>query len=264
MVMKIKNLLPLVALSACALSSTATAANWSSTALHINNGNHKNPFTEQKSSTTVYSIEHASGHDYGDNFFFIDYSTDSNDDGFQDQDFYFEGYSTLSLSAVMDEKVASGALVDVGLTMGINAAGDAKVVKYLPGVKLSWDVPGFNFFSTLISAYIDDSEGVAKGGAPIETNSWMFDVAFDYPFMIGSQKFNVKGHAEYIAERKDEFGNDVRAWFLAQPIIVWDMGHALEMKENTLLLGMEWQYWHNKFGTDVSESVPQIHLEWTF
>lgn len=53
MVMKIKNLLPLVALSACALSSTATAANWSNTALHINNGSHKNPFTEQKSNTMV-------------------------------------------------------------------------------------------------------------------------------------------------------------------------------------------------------------------
>ena len=262
--MKIKNVLPLLALSTCVFTNPTFAANWSSTALHINNGNQKNPFTEQKSDTTVYSVQHASGYDYGDNFFFIDYSKDDIDDDYQDADFYGEWYSTISLSAITGKKISSGALLDVGLTAGINVAGDAKVMKYLPGVKLSWDIPGFYFFQTLVTAYIDDSEGVAKGGAPIETNSWMFDAAFEYPFSIGSQKFSFKGHAEYIAEREDEFGNKVRAWILAQPIVTWDLGHAFKMKENTLLLGMEWQYWHNKLGTDVTESVPQIHVEWTF
>ncbi|MBH0051391.1 MULTISPECIES: nucleoside-binding protein [unclassified Pseudoalteromonas] len=262
--MKFKKLLPFITLTSLALSSSAFAANWSSTAVHINNGSQKNPFSKQESDTTVYSIQHASGHDYGDNFFFIDYSKDDTTDGYQDSDFYGEWYSTVSLSAITGKQIGSGALLDVGLTGGINVAGDAKVMKYLPGVKLSWDVPGFNFFQTLVTAYIDDSEGVAKGGAPIETNSWMLDVAFEYPFTIGSQKFSFKGHAEYIAEREDEFGNDVEAWILAQPILVWDMGHSLQMKENTLLLGMELQYWHNKLGTEVTESVPQIHVEWTF
>ena len=262
--MKFKKSLSLVSLASIALSSSAFAANWSSTALHLNNGFQKNPFTEKKSNTTVYSIQHASGYEFGDNFFFIDYSNDLKDDGYQDDDFYGEFYTTVSMSALYDEKVGTGNLLDVGLTAGINVAHDAKMVKYLPGVKLSWDVSGFNFFQTLITAYIDDSEGVAKGGAPIETNSWMLDVAFEYPFTIGSQKFSFKGHAEYIAKREDEFGNNVEAWILAQPILVWDMGNALQMKENTLLLGMELQYWHNKLGTEVTELVPQIHIEWTF
>ena len=64
--------------------------------------------------------------------------------------------------------------------------------------------------------------------------------------------------------RISEFGQDVKAWILAQPIITWDLGHAMSMKENTLLLGLEWQYWHNKLGTDSTESVPQLHVEWTF
>jgi len=262
--MKFKKTLPLVSLASIALSSSAFAANWSSTALHLNNGFQKNPFTEKKSNTTVYSIQHASGYEFGDNFFFIDYSNDLKDDGYQDGDFYGEFYTTVSMSALYDEKVGTGNLLDVGLTAGINVAHDAKMVKYLPGVKLSWDIPGFNFFQTLVTAYIDDSEGFAKGGAPIETNSWMLDVAFEYPFTIGSQKFSFKGHAEYIAARENEFGFDVEPWVLAQPILVWDMGHAIQMKENTLLLGMELQYWHNKLGTDATESVPQIHIEWTF
>ena len=66
--MKFKKLLPLVTLTSIALSSSALAANWSSTALHVNNGDQKNPFTKQESDTTVYSLQHASGYDYGDNF----------------------------------------------------------------------------------------------------------------------------------------------------------------------------------------------------
>jgi len=50
------------------------------------------------------------------------------------------------MSALYDEKVGTGNLLDVGLTAGINVAHDAKMVKYLPGVKLSWDIPAFNFF----------------------------------------------------------------------------------------------------------------------
>ncbi|MDQ9090938.1 outer membrane protein OmpK [Pseudoalteromonas haloplanktis] len=248
----------------CLASSSSQAANWSSTALHLNNGDFKNPFTGQESNTTIASLQHASAYDYGDNFFFIDYINDATDDGYQDKDFYGEWYSTLSLSKISGNDMSYGAIMDIGLTAGFNAAGDSKVLKYLPGVKINWQAPGFTFLSTLVTAYIDDNDGVARDGAPIETNSWMLDVAWGYPFSIGSQKFNVTGHIEYIAERENEFGEDVKAWILAQPIITWDLGHAISMKENTLLLGLELQYWHNKLGTDTTESVPQFHVEWTF
>ncbi|WP_404339543.1 nucleoside-binding protein [Pseudoalteromonas mariniglutinosa] len=246
------------------LSSASWAVNWSSTQLHLNNGDFKNPFSLQKSNTKIVSLQHASGYNYGDNFFFIDYISDDLDDGYQDKDFYGEWYSTFSLAKLSDRNLSFGAMTDIGLTAGFNAAGDAKVLKYLPGVKVNWQAPGFSFLSTLVTAYIDDSEGVARGGAPTETNSWMLDIAWGYPFAIGKQKFNITGHVEYIAARKNEFGENVRAWILAQPIITWDLGYALSMQENTLLLGLEWQYWHNKLGTDSTESVPQLHVEWTF
>ena len=248
----------------CLVSSSGQAANWSNTALHLNKGDFKNPFTGQKSTTTIASLQHDSGYDYGDNFFFIDYINDATDDGYQDKDFYGEWYSTFSLSKISGNDLSFGAIADIGLTAGFNASGDAKVLKYLPGVKVNWQAPGFNFLSTLVTAYVDDNEGVARGGAPSETNSWMLDIAWGYPFSIGAQKFNVTGHVEYIAARENEFGEDVKAWVLAQPIITWDLGNAMNMKENTLLLGLEWQYWHNKLGTDTKESVPQLHIEWTF
>ncbi|KZN30290.1 hypothetical protein N480_04910 [Pseudoalteromonas luteoviolacea S2607] len=251
-------------LSLALLSSTTFAADWSNTQLHINNGDFKNPFSRVESNTTVYSLQHSSGYAYGDNFFFIDYLVDDLNDDYQDRDFYGEWYSTFSLSKLADMQFDNSLIKDVGIVAGFNMAGDSKVMKYLPGVKVSWNVEGFSFLSTLFTAYIDDSEGLSKGGAPAQTNSWMIDVAWGYPFTLGNQKFEVTGHVEYIAERESETGGDVKGWLLAQPIIRWDLGHALNMAEKQLYLGVEWQYWRNKLGTDTNESVPQIHLAWTF
>lgn len=44
-----------------------------------------------------------------------------------------------------------------------------------------------------------------------------------------------------------------------------DVGHASGFAENTLWAGIEWQYWHNKFGVDgVTESVPQLQMKYVF
>lgn len=67
--MNLKKILSVAAL--CAVSTSSYAANWSSTQLHVNNGEHKNPFSLTKSNTTVVSLQHASGYDYGDNFFLL-------------------------------------------------------------------------------------------------------------------------------------------------------------------------------------------------
>ncbi|MCF6439368.1 nucleoside-binding protein [Pseudoalteromonas luteoviolacea] len=246
------------------ITSSAYAADWSNTQLHINHGDFKNPFSQNEANTTVYSLQHSSGYQYGDNFFFIDYLVDDLDDDYQDRDFYGEWYSTFSLSKTAGLEFQNGAIKHIGLVAGFNMAGDSKVMKYLPGVKVSWNAEGFSFLSTLFTAYIDDNEGVARNGAPAESNSWMIDIAWGYPFNIGNQKFEVTGHVEYIAQRENELGFDVKGWLLAQPIIRWDLGHALEMSEGQLYLGFEWQYWRNKLGTDTNESVPQMHIAWTF
>jgi nucleoside-specific outer membrane channel protein Tsx len=246
------------------VSQPLCAANWSTTQFHLNHGNYKNPFSQQKASGYIYSLQHASAYNYGDNFFFVDYTKDDRSDGYQDGDYYAEWYSSVSLGKVTGREFKFGAIADVSMVMGLNVAGDAKVVKYLPGVKLHWNVPGFNFLSTSFTAYIDDSSGLTAQGAPSESNSWMFDMAWGYPFSIGDQRFMLTGHVEYIDGRSNELGNDVKGWWLAQPILAWDLGHALGNAANTLMLGIEWQYWRHKLGTGTIESAPQLHLEWTF
>ena len=63
---------------------------------------------------------------------------------------------------------------DVALIGGLNFDGDANVLKWLPGARLSWDVPGFIFLNT---DFIDASSGLEQGGTPKTTDSFMFDVS---------------------------------------------------------------------------------------
>lgn len=245
-------------------ASLSHAAQWSTTQVHFQYGDLKNPFSGQSSKSLVTTLQHSSGYKYGDNFFFIDLINDDVDDGYQDTDYYGEWYSHFSFSKITGNSFKAGPLKDVGFVMGVNMAGDPNVLKLLPGIKLSWDMPGFKFFNTAITAYIDESDGVSSGGAPKQSNSWMFDVSWGKTFMLGEQKFHLAGHMEYIASRNNELGQKVNHWILAQPAIQWDLGHAMGNNSGQLLLGIEYQYWQNKLGTNTNESAPQLMLVWTF
>jgi nucleoside-specific outer membrane channel protein Tsx len=251
------------------ISGQVFSAQWSSTEFQFQYGELKTPSfvgSETNSSNTrIFTLQNASGWDYGDTFFFIDYLNDDNNDGFNQSDYYAEIYFNFSLGKMLSKDMKFGAIKDVGLLFGINAAGDANVVKYLPGIRLSWDLPGFAFLNTDFMAYLDSSEGVSSGGAPSEDNGFLIDVNWAYPFALGSQLFSIEGHMEYASERTNEFGQTVEHWILAQPQFRWDIGNAMMNKKDQLFVGIEYQYWQNKLGDkDTDESVAQFLVVWRF
>jgi len=249
-------LLPLVALVSFLLLLTgpanSQASDWSTTELFYQNGRLSTPDFAGggKHQTTVITLQHASGWSYGDNFFFIDHLNDSNEDSFSDNALYGELYMNFSLGKIFAHKFALGSVKDVGLVMGINTDSDANVMKYLPGLRLSWQLPGFAFLNTDFTAYMDDSDGVkaGTGNAPSEGDSFMIDISWAYPFSVGGYDFSIEGHMEYIDERQNQFGAEIKSWFLAQPQFRFDLGKALTGREKTLFVGVKWQYWQNKLG----------------
>ncbi|AFV00195.1 nucleoside-binding outer membrane protein [Simiduia agarivorans] len=250
------------------LTSSAHAANWSATELQLTHGNLTTPgFINggevRKAQTTLITFQHASGWDYGNNFFFIDYLDDDNDDGFNNGDFYGELYLNFSLGSITGKDLGFGPIKDVGLLAGLNIAGDAKSRKFLPGIRFSWDLPKGSVLNTDVMAYLDHSKGLAGGGAPAQTDSYIIDFNGLYPFQWGSQYFLIAGHIEYIGARENELGGEVAEWILAQPQFRWDLGHALWQVKDQLYLGIEYQYWKNKLGEKgTTESVPQLQLVW--
>ncbi|MCC2605735.1 nucleoside-binding protein [Planctobacterium marinum] len=244
------------------------ASEWSVNEIHITHGELNNPFSDSfaSSSTTIITYQHVSGWEYGDSFIMVDYIDDDNNDGFNDDDFYHESYFNFSSNKIFDIDYGNGPLSDVGMFLGVNIAGRAKVKKFLPGIRLSWDVPGFSFLNTDAGGYIDHSAGSLKGGAPKEENSAYFDVSWGYPFTLGNQKFSLEGHIEYITGRDVLVDGDskVRAhdWLLIQPQLRWDVGHALYNKPDQFFIGFEFQYWKNKLGGNKSEREAQFLAVW--
>ena len=77
-----------------AISSQAEI--WSSTEVHYSNGDLLNPFSGKDESTSIITFQHAGGHKYGDNFFFVDHSRVKN----SKTEFYGEWYSNFSLGTI--------------------------------------------------------------------------------------------------------------------------------------------------------------------
>ena len=228
------------------VAQPAPAAIWSNTELHLQFGTLDLPYSGgQDASTTIFTLQHASGWKYGDNFFFFDVIDQGNDG----QETYGEWYSYFSFRKMGGKEEMKGALKDVRFIAGFNWASNVNVKKYLPGIGLSWNAPGFAFLNTDFTLYLDDSVGILA-----EDDGWMIDVNWARP--IGD-KWSIEGHAEYISERENAFG-PVEAWILAQPQVRYFVNP-------NVAIGIEYQFWQNKLGDpNTDENTVQALLVWKF
>ena len=237
------------------------ALEWSKTELHFQYGNLAVPTFAGGGDAEhfIYTLQHASGWQYGDNLFFCRHVLDA-------QEFGVSGFRRLwrvvrELESWQDhgsEDWRRGRFRrrrDSRVQLGSRSQG---IKKYLPGLRLALDLSGFTFANLDFTAYIDDSDGVAAGGAPSESNSFMIDFNFMRPFTIGGASFSIEGHAEYIGERENEFGGTVESWIFAQPQLRWNA-------HDRFSLGIEYQFWMNKLGDGATdESVVQALFVWKF
>ncbi len=235
----------------------AQATDWSDTEFHFQLGRLDAPSFAGggRALHVIYTLQHASGWKYGDNFFFVDV-VDSRQPGSPDVDFYGEAYANFSLGKVTGERIGAGPVADVGLIGGFNWAADAKVRKYVAGLRLALGLEGFAFANLDVAGLIDDSEGLASGGAPREDDTILVDFNFARPFRIGTADFSIEGHIEYVGARTNELGGKVESWILAQPQLQWHL-------TDRIALGIEYQLWMNKLGDrDTDENAVQALLVW--
>lgn len=268
---------------AAGLSLPATAADWSTTEIQYQYGDLEKAFQgggsdAETGGTDVITFQHASGWKYGDNFFFIDYLDYGKTDfekaaGLNStSEFYGEWYSNFSMSKMTGSDWSAGFIRDVGLIAGFNFAPEVDTHYYLPGVRLSLNLPGFAFANLDTMAYIQaDPSNVDDGVSIDEDNSWMVDFNWAYPFTIGSTKWSIEGHIEYIdgadtTVKVNGVGTvaegERESWVLAQPQLRLDLGNFWGTPD-TLFVGIEWQYWNNKLGDkDTDENVVQALVVW--
>jgi nucleoside-specific outer membrane channel protein Tsx len=252
-----------VGLLTATLAISSQAEIWSSTEMHYSSGDLLNPFSKKEVGTTIITLQHAGGHKYGKNFFFVDHSR-TKDSG---TEFYGEWYSTFSLGAITGSDMSFGAVKDVGLIAGFNFAPSVDKIILLPGVSLALDLPGFAFANLDITGY---NHVTTATDAKEEESSYMLDFNWAYPFKAGGFSWSIEGHAEYIAGRdvinaNGTKGTPAENWILAQPQLRMDLGEALGNEAGNFFVGIEYQYWKNKLGVKgQNESTVQLQTVWNF
>jgi len=196
-----------------------------------------------KRQRSIVTVEHANAWKYGDNFAFVDFIFP---DG-KDSAYYIEISPRLSLSKMTGKDFSFGIVKDVLISTTFEK-GRGQGPQYLYGGAVNLDIPSFRFLS--INAYVHDS-------TQLDGQTWQSTVAWNSPIKIGNEKFVFEGFSDFQGREDTSHANQ-----LIVPRFLWDAGNAGGFEANKFFIGMEYQYWHNKFGIrGKTESVPQLQLK---
>ncbi|NQY27081.1 MAG: DUF5020 family protein [Piscirickettsiaceae bacterium] len=211
---------------------------------------HGNDFKLGDKTRSLLTFEHVNGWRYGENFLFIEFI--NRDDS--STEIYGEFYPRLSWSKISGQTPALAFIKDFSLVGGYNAGNLPKsdpYKAYLLGAGISFNVPRMDFFTLDIQAFKADN---------IRTTGIQITPVWSVPFQVGSLHFLFKGYAEWQSEKATGGSSTL----LTQPQLLLDVGQLLD-QSNKFYAGIEYHYWHNKFGIKgLTEKVPQAMIMLNF
>ncbi|MGK5006942.1 outer envelope protein [Janthinobacterium sp. LB2P70] len=270
------------------MGATAQAAEWSDTALSWRAGNdYREPFNPDDIKKNIFAITHASGYKYGSNFVNLDFlMSDSKDPGALGktsgaQEAYLVYRNTIDIGKVRGSDIKFGPVRGVGVTLGfdVNTKNDvgynSRKRMLVAGPTLMWDVPGFFNTSLLLLRESNAPSGAfppisqVTGRYTYKTHA-MLTGAWAVPL---SPLFSFEGFFNLIDSKgKDEVGRDTAVETNIDMQVMFDVGAALGSAKNTFRVGLEYQYWKNKFGNSPATTgnvgqtakTPMIRAEYHF
>ena len=264
-----------------AAGGTASAAEWSDTSIGYRYGTaFHEPFNTQNIQKDIFFLTHVSGYKYGTNFFNVDFlMSDSKDPstvgGSGAQEAYVVYRNTLDLGKITGKDYKWGIVRGWGGTFGFdwNTKNDvgyaSKKRMFVAGPTVMFDVPGFLNVSLLAL-----NESNAPVGHPsrytYQTHA-MLTGAWGIP--IGDLPLSFEGFMNIIAPKgNDEFNVPTKTETNFDGQIMLDVGKLAGGAKGTFKVGLEYQYWKNKFGNDASGAAgsgaiaktPMLRVEYHF
>ncbi|NBA93853.1 outer membrane protein OmpK [Pseudomonas sp. R5(2019)] len=192
----------------------------------------------------TFTFEHADGWKYGDNFLFIDkifYNGEK--DAFVGPNTYYGEFSPrLSFGKIFDQKLAFGPVKDVLLAMTYES-GEGDVDSYLIGPGFDLDIPGFDWFQ--LNFYQRHTEGDRAGD-----NVWQITPAWSYTIAVGKSDVLIDGFMDWVVDNDENGRGTYHANLHFNPQIKYDLGKALSWGEKQLYVGIEYDYWKDKYGIE--------------
>ena len=272
----------------------AAAADWSDTSIGLRYGTKfHEPFNSQDITKSIVNLTHASGYKYGTNFFNADFlvANDKDPSAFGSTNGSHEIYivyrHTLDLGKVTGSKAfAFGPVRGTGITAGfdVNTKTDvgynSKKRMFVFGPTLFVDVPGFLNVSLLLLKESNQPSGTSFATTPPSSYSVsrytykthpMLTAAWGIP--LGGTGLSFEGFMNYIASKgTDEFGGATKPETNIDMQLMYDLGPAIGAAKNTFKVGLEYQYWRNKFGNSYKgpagpgafAKTPMVRAEYHF
>jgi len=275
------------AIAAC--SAATQAADWSDTSIGYRYGTKfAEPFGRNDITKSIINLTHASGYKYGTNFLNVDLllsdKKDPSSAGSQTgaQETYIVYRHTLDIGKVRGEDIKFGPVRGFGLTAGFDyntktdAGYNSKKRMIVAGPTLMMDVPGFLNVSLLA---LWESNAPYSSFTKISTNRYTYDthpmvnLAWGIPFTVGSLPLSFEGYANFIASKgKNEFGGNTAAETNIDMQVMYDASALIGASKKTFKVGVEYQWWKNKFGNDYNGSAgngafaktPMVRAEYHF
>ena len=271
----------------CAMA--AQAATFSDTSIGYRYGTEfAEPFNANAIAKDILNLNHVSGYKYGTNFFNVDTLMSDNKDaagaGSSNgaQEVYVVYRNTLDLEKLAGSPFKFGPVRGMGITAGFDyntktdAGYNSKKRMLVAGPTFMMDVPGFLNVSVLA---LFESNAPYSTFSKVSTPRYTYDAhpmigaAWGIPLAGGAVPISFEGFANFIAAKgKNESGGDSAAETNIDMQIMLDLSGVMGAAPKSFKLGLEYQYWKNKFGND-SDGVagkgafaktPMIRVEYHF
>ena len=270
-------------------AGAANALDWSDNAVSWRYGTRfAEPFNPEHINKHVLALTHASGYKYGSNYFNLDLlKSDSKDPksltgSSGAEEAYLLYRHTLDIGALSGRELRFGPVKGLGLTGGFDlnhkedVGYNSRKRMLVLGPTLMWDVPGFLNTSLLL---IHESNAPSGAFPPISgvagrrytyDNHPMLSASWGIPVAEG---WSFEGYANFIAAKGlDEVGNPTSAETNIDMQLMYDIGARYGQKKNRFRIGVEYQFWNNKFGNSrvttggrgQRASTPMVRAEYHF
>jgi nucleoside-specific outer membrane channel protein Tsx len=183
------------------------------------------------------TFEHVSGLSFGDTFLFVDYIDYLDTDG-EESAFYGEFSPRLSLGKVTDKDWSLGPIKDV-LIATTYEFGEGDVESFLYGLGVDLNIPGFDFAQ--LNLYYRDPRNSQKN----PSEGWQLTSCFSYTLPIGESEIIIDGYIDYVFASEDSrYEENIHI----NPQIKYNLGKLLWNETQRLYVGIEYDYWSNKYG----------------
>ena len=270
-------------------AGAANALDWSDNAISWRYGTRfAEPFNPEHIDKHVIALTHASGYKYGSNYFNLDLlKSDSKDpksltDSSGAEEAYLLYRHTLDIGALSGRELRFGRVKGIGLTGGfdLNTKEDvgynSRKRMLVLGPTLMWDVPGFLNTSLLLIHESNAPSGAFPPISGVAGRRYTFD---NHPMLSASwgipvaEGWSFEGYANFIASKGlDEVGNPTSAETNIDMQLMYDIGARYGQKKNRFRIGVEYQFWNNKFGNSrvttggrgQRASTPMVRAEYHF